>query len=390
MRLLERMTAALPALLEDVERLVTCESPSSDHDAVAASADVVAALGAARLGVEPERIVRDGCTHLRWRLGDGPRKVLLLGHHDTVWPAGTLTTHPFAVSGGVLRGPGCFDMKAGLVMAFHAAAALTDVDGVTILVTGDEELGSPTSRELIETEARGCVAAFVLEAAADGGALKLARKGVSLYEVIAHGSAAHAGLEPHKGVNSTVELAHQVHAVVSLADPARGTTVTPTLLKAGTTTNTVPATGSFAVDVRAADADEQSRVDTAMRALRPMLPGARLTVAGGPNRPPLEADASAALFVRAQELARSHRLPVPTGVAVGGASDGNFTAGIGVATLDGLGAAGGGAHADDEHVLIDELPPRTALLAALVADLLAGEAPSAPTTDTAASGAARP
>ncbi|HVV22241.1 MAG TPA: M20/M25/M40 family metallo-hydrolase [Pseudonocardiaceae bacterium] len=357
-------------LVRDIETLVTCESPSADLAAVAASADVVARLGAQRLGVPAERIVLDGRTHLRWRLGSGPRRVLVLCHHDTVWPLGTLATHPFTVTDGVLRGPGCFDMKAGLVMALHAVATLADADGVTVLVTGDEELGSPTSRGLIETEAAGCAAALVLEAAA-GRALKTERKGVSLYEVTAHGRAAHAGLEPEKGVNATIELAHQVQAVAALADPALGTTVTPTRLQSGTTSNTVPAAGGFAVDVRASNRAEQDRVDAAMHALQPVLPDAKLTVTGGPNRPPLEAASSASLFARAGELAAALGLPPLRGAAVGGASDGNFTAGVGVPTLDGLGASGGGAHADDEHVLVDELPGRTALVAALLADLLA-------------------
>jgi glutamate carboxypeptidase len=390
MSLLARMTDALPQILEDIETLVTCESPSSDLAAVSASADVVAGIGAARLGVEPTFVVQDGCTHLRWRLGTGPRTVLVLCHHDTVWPKGTLNTHPFSIADGVLRGPGCFDMKTGVVMAFHALAALPDVDGVTVLVTGDEEIGSPTSRELIETEARGCVAALVLEAAADGGALKTARKGVSLYNVAARGRAAHAGLEPHKGVNAAVELAHQVPAVAALADPGRGTTVTPTVFSAGTTTNTVPAAGSFAVDVRIATTAEQDRIEAAIHALTPVLPGAELTISGGPNRPPLEPAASAELFARALRLARANGLPDPTSASVGGASDGNFTAGVGVATLDGLGASGGGPHADDEHVLVDELPARTALVAALVADLLSDERLSAPTNEATTSGAARP
>jgi glutamate carboxypeptidase len=364
-------TSDLAQLVDEIGTLVTCESPSSDLAAVAASADVVARLGAAHLGVEPDRVVLGGRTHLRWRLGGGPRRVLVLGHHDTVWPLGSLATHPFAVTDGVLRGPGCFDMKAGLVMAFHAVATLPDADGITVLVTGDEEIGSPTSRELIEAEAGGCAAVLVLEASAEHGALKTQRKGVSLYEVTAHGRAAHAGLEPEKGVNATIELAHQVRAVAELGDPALGTTVTPTLSRSGTTTNTVPATGGFAVDVRATTRAEQDRVEAAMRALRPVLPGATLTVTGGPNRPPLEASASAALFARARDLASSLGLPATRGVAVGGGSDGNFTAGIGVPTLDGLGASGGGAHADDEHVLVDELPGRTALVAALLGDLLA-------------------
>jgi glutamate carboxypeptidase len=368
--LVAAMTARLPRMLDDIEELVRCESPSSVLDAVAASADVVAQAGLRLLGVAPERVVLGRRAHLRWRLGGGPPKVLLLAHHDTVWPLGTLADHPFSVRDGVLRGPGCFDMKAGIVLALHAAAQLADASGVTLLITGDEELGSPTSRELIESEADGCRAALVLEASADGGALKTQRKGVSMYRVRAVGRAAHAGLEPERGVNATIELAHQALAVHDLADADRGTTVTPTLLSAGQTTNTVPAAGEFAVDVRMWDEEEQSRIDAAMRTLRPVMPGAEVLVTGGPNRPPLAASASAGLFARASDVAAGLGLPPLTRAAVGGASDGNFTAGMGTPTLDGLGAVGGGAHAPGEHVFIDALPGRAALLSALIDDLL--------------------
>ena len=384
-----------PRFLADLRELVECESPSSDLAAVARSADVVARVGAAHLGAPPERIVLDGRTHLRWRLGGGPGRVLLLGHHDTVWPLGTLATHPFSVEDGVVRGPGCFDMLTGLVMAFHALASLkgaSDLDGVTVLVTGDEELGSPSSRGLIEDEARRVSAALVLEASADGGALKTERKGVSLYDVRLVGRAAHAGLEPERGVNATLELAHQALAVAALADPALGTTVTPTAARAGTTTNTVPAEGSFAVDVRVRTVAEQDRVDAAIRSLAPVRPGAEVVVSGGPNRPPLEESASAALFARARVLAAGLGLPDLTEAGVGGASDGNFTAGVGTPTLDGLGAVGGGAHAAHEHVLLDAVPGRTALLARLVTDLLddASDEQSAATNDLEPTGAARP
>ncbi|MEV4639750.1 M20 family metallopeptidase [Actinoplanes sp. NPDC049548] len=360
----------LTALLGDIEALVSCESPSSDPAALARSTEVVAALGERRLGAAPERVAVDGRIHLRWRFGNGPRRVLVLGHHDTVWPLGSLAAHPYGISDGVLRGPGCVDMKAGLVLAMHAIAGLPDRSGVTLLITCDEELGSPTSRELVESEAAGCAAALVLEAAATGGALKTQRKGVSRYRVRVHGRAAHAGLEPERGVNATVELAHQVLAIAALADPARGTTVTPTLLTAGASENTVPAAGEVAVDVRVGDAAEQQRVDTAMHALRPVLPDATLEILGGPNRPPMEASASTSLFARAVEVARDLGLPEPAAASVGGGSDGNFTAGIGTPTLDGLGAVGGGAHADDEHVLVAGLLPRAALVAGLITDRL--------------------
>jgi glutamate carboxypeptidase len=368
------MAARLPRMLADIEELVRCESPSADLAAVAASADAVARVGTGLLGPAPERIVIDGRAHLRWRLGspsraEGLPRVLVLAHHDTVWPIGSLATHPFSVQGGVLRGPGCFDMKSGLVLALHAAAELRP-SGVTVLVTGDEEVGSPTSRELIEAEAAGCRAALVLEASADGGAVKTARKGTSMYRVRALGRAAHAGLEPERGVNATVELASQVLAVAAIADAGRGTTVTPTVLAAGRTLNTVPDDGAFQVDVRVWDDAEQARVDAAMRALAPVTPGARLEVSGGPNRPALPSSSSAALFGRARALAAGLGLPPLEQAAVGGASDGNFTAGVGTPTLDGLGAVGGGAHADHEHVLVAQLPGRAALLAALINDLL--------------------
>ncbi|WP_426519225.1 M20/M25/M40 family metallo-hydrolase [Diaminobutyricibacter sp. McL0618] len=369
MSLVHTDVAAPAVIVDHIRRLVECESPSADAAAVARSAEQVAALGAELLGVEPERLVVDGTTHLRWRFG-GATRVLLLTHHDTVWPIGSLATHPFAVRDGVLTGPGSFDMKVGLVMALHAVAALPDRDGVTILVTGDEEVGSPTSRALIESEAAGALAVFVTEASGDGGALKIERKGTSIYEVRVTGRAAHAGLEPEKGVNATLELAHQALAVAALADAVLGTTVTPTVIGAGTTTNTVPASGSFVVDVRVCTIAEQDRVDAAMRGLTAVLPGAVLSVEGGPNRPPLESASSSALFDRAQSIASRLGLEPLVGIAVGGASDGNFTAGLGIQTLDGLGAVGGGAHADDEHVVIDAIAPRTALLGALIFELL--------------------
>src|SRR5262245_20884618 len=373
-------------MVADIGALVRAESPTADIAAVDRCGGLVAGLGQRHLGVAPERIVVDGRTHLRWRLGDGPNRVLLLGHHDTVWPLGSLAEHPFGIVDGVMRGPGCFDMKAGLVLAIHAVSSLPPGTAVTILSTADEEIGSPSSRALIEAEAAECVAALVLEASADGGALKLERKGVSLYRVRATGRAAHAGLEPERGVNATIELAHQVLAVAGFGDAERGTTVTPTFLVSGTTSNTVPAGGEFTVDVRARDVSEQHRVDALMWGLRPRLADSELEVLGGPNRPPLAASASADLFRLAGAVAEALGQPPLTGVAVGGGSDGNFTAGVGTPTLDGLGAVGGGAHADDEHVLVAELPGRVALIAALVERLA-----SVPATKTSApSGTDRP
>ncbi|WP_030775540.1 M20 family metallopeptidase [Streptomyces sp. NRRL S-920] len=361
-------------MLADLEELVVCESFSSDLAAVARSADVVAAQGARHLGVPPERIVVDGVTHLRWTFGT-PR-VLLLGHHDTVWPMGSLATHPWSVTDGIARGPGVFDMKAGLVQMFHALASLPSLEGICVLVTGDEEVGSDTSRALIEESARQCAATFVLEASADGGALKTARKGTSAYELVVHGKAAHSGLEPEKGINAAIAAAELILALDSLARRANAevrdkwhTTVVPTVVKAGSATNTVPAEATVHVDVRVPSLKAQEWVDSAIRAMESTVPGARLEVRGGPNRPPLEEASSTDLFTRAGLLAQREGLAPLSSAAVGGASDGNFTAGLGCPTLDGLGAVGGGAHADDEHVVVAELVPRARLLAALVQEV---------------------
>lgn len=369
MDLLKHFTDNIGDLLTTAERLIVQESPSEDPAAVSRSAANLAEEGTRVLGVEPELLVIGGFSHLRWRLGGGARKMLLLGHHDTVWPIGTLERIPFRVDSGVMRGPGCFDMKIGVAMMLHAAAALPDCDGITILVTGDEETGSATSRALIEEEASAHNAVLVFEAAADGGAIKTARKGVSQYYVTVKGRASHAGLDPEAGINATLELAHQVIRISEMGDAAAGTTVTPTVARAGSTGNTVPAEGLFEVDARAWTADEQFRVDAAMRALEAVLPGAELVIDGEVNRLPMEATVSEDLFATAKAAAGRLGLPAPAGVAVGGASDGNFTAALGVPTLDGLGATGGGAHADSEHVIVGDLPARTALAAEIIRSL---------------------
>lgn len=372
--LLTAARARLDAVLADAIALIEVESPSTDLDAVARSADAVAALLRERLDVEAERIVIDGRSHLRVRWGSGPTRVMLLAHHDTVWPVGTLERIPAGVDDGMLRGPGCVDMKAGLVAGIHALAILDEqglsLDGVALLVTGDEELGSPSSRALIEETACGASAVLVLEAGGDAGELKTERKGVSVYDVEAIGRAAHAGLEPERGVNAAVAVAHAIIDLAALNGSAPGLTVVPTLTSAGTSRNTVPAGGRIAVDVRAATAADQTRLDAAIRGLRPAVEGAELTVSGGVNRAPLDAASSAGLLALAGELAARHGLPAPVGIAVGGASDGNYTAGIGIDTLDGLGVWGGGAHAEHERVVVDGIPARVALLAALVGEFV--------------------
>jgi glutamate carboxypeptidase len=258
-------------------------------------------------------------------------------------------------------------MKAGVVQALHALATLDDLDGIEVLLTTDEEVGSQTSRALVEEGARRARAALVCEPAADGGALKVGRKGTGMYTFVVTGRSAHAGLEPEKGANALVEAAHLVLAVGPLGRPEVGTTVTPTVAAAGTATNVVPAEARLEVDVRVAEPGEAERVDDALRALTATVPGCRLEVRGGPNRPPMPATSGAGLWGRARAIAAALGLPALTGVSVGGGSDGNFTAAAGCPTLDGLGPVGGGAHAASEHVVVAAMPQRAALLAELVA-----------------------
>lgn len=368
--LLRRLHALRGRMVDDAGTLVSCESASEDIAATQACAELVGEWGAGLIGLRPEAVEVQGRRHLVWRCG-GPTRVLLVGHCDTVWPMGTLSRWPFTVTGDRATGPGVFDMKAGLVQMFHALSVLDDLTGVTVLVTSDEELGSPTSRRLIEDQARGALAAFVLEASSRG-ALKTVRKGNSIYRIRLHGKASHAGLEPGAGINTTVEAAHQVLAIIAMGSPEVGTTVTPTVLHSGRTVNTVPDAAEISVDVRAASEVEQHRVDAAIRSLSTVLEGSRLAVEGGVNRPPLQASASAELFGLAVGLAAQIGLPSLESAAVGGASDGNFTAGVGTPTLDGLGAVGDHAHAEGEWASVSAMPDRAALLAALIDAVRAG------------------
>lgn len=368
--LLPAAEARLPQMVDDIQRLVEVETPSEDQAAVAAGAAETAALVAERLGATPETILVDGATHLRLRFGAEDPRVVLVNHQDTVWPLGTLERKPFSNDGRVLRGPGVFDMLTGVVMSLHAAAILQqqgyDLTGLSILITGDEELGSRSSRQLLLDETAAARAAFVMEGALDTS-LKIARKGTSMYTVAAHGRAAHAGLEPEKGINAGIALGLLLPAIEALGDPELGTTVTPTVLAGGTTDNTVPAYARVEVDGRARTAAELERVDREIRTLTSSVEDARIEVTGGINRPPMERSAADELFHEAQRLAAQLGIGEITGAEVGGASDGNFIAAAGVPTLDGMGATGGGAHAEHEHALVEHIAPRTALLAALIA-----------------------
>jgi glutamate carboxypeptidase len=356
--------ASIDLLLSDLRRLVEVESPSLDVAALTASAEALAALIEERTGRAATLVAGPAGPHVHWA-GGGDPKVLILGHHDTVFPLGTLARRPFAVADGTATGPGVFDMKGGIVQAIHAVASLDDASGVEMLFTADEEVGSDTSRALLEERAVACGNVLVLEPSADGGKVKTGRKGTGTFELVIAGRAAHAGLEPEKGVNALVEAAHQVLAIAALGDAAVGTTVTPTVAHVGTADNVVPAEARVRVDVRVTSADEKQRVESAMRSLAAVLPGATLAVSGEIGRPPMPESASATLYPLAEEV-----LPGIGGIAVGGGSDGNFTAALGVPTLDGLGAVGGGAHADHEHVLVDTMPGRVELVAGILQRLL--------------------
>jgi glutamate carboxypeptidase len=360
----------LNEMLADLELLVTTESPSHDVAALTTSAAVLAGLIERRLGTPPVLVDGPAGPHVHWRGGDSTR-VLIIGHHDTVFPLGALAARPFAIADGKVTGPGVFDMKAGIVQAVHAVGSLADASGIEILITSDEEVGSATSRALIEERALVCGTVLVFEPSADGGAVKIARKGVGTFEVIVHGKASHAGLEPEKGVNSLVAAAELITTIATFGDPARGTTVTPTMAASGTAENVVPARTRVVVDVRVVEPAEKTRIEALMAGLHTTVAGATIEVLGGVNRPPMHESASAGLFPVAQRAAEMAGLPPLVGVAVGGGSDGNLTAAIGVPTLDGLGAVGGGAHADHEHVWVDTMVDRARLTAALLTQLLA-------------------
>jgi glutamate carboxypeptidase len=300
----------------------------------------------------------------------------VLGHYDTVWPRGSIERLPARVdSAGTVTGPGCFDMKGGLVQLYYALAELRGLGRrprrqVRVLFNCDEEVRSRTSRGLIQELAAGAAVAYVLESPLPGGGLKTARKGAAIYRLEIEGRAAHAGIEPEKGASAVVELAHQIHALHALTDRARGTTVNVGVVAGGTRPNVVAARAHAEIDVRTTTMAEADRVDRAIKGLRPVVPGTRLTPLADLSRPPMEAtEAGRRLFERARGIARGMDIPELAGGATGGASDANLVAAAGVPTLDGLGPEGGGAHADDEHVLTESMPRRAALIAGLLAEV---------------------
>jgi len=358
-------------ILETTEALVSIESPTTDKAAV----DRCGAELASRLesiGGRVSRLPRtDRGDHLLAEFGCGTSQILLLGHFDTVWPVGQLDRMPLARSGGRLHGPGVFDMKAGIAIAMLATRALLETGAainhrIVMLWTTDEEIGSASSRAAIEDEARRSRAVLVLEPSLPGGAVKTSRKGCGSYQVTVRGVAAHAGIEPQKGASAVQELAQQILRINALQDLARGVSVNVVQVSGGLRSNVIPDEARAVVDVRVPTAAAASEIDAAFRGLRPVDARTTVEADGGVDRPPLErTDLVERLYKQAREVARELGHDLAEG-GTGGGSDGNFTAALGVPTLDGLGAIGDGAHALHEHIDIDTLPDRAALVAGLL------------------------
>jgi glutamate carboxypeptidase len=371
-QLLSYLQQELPGGLQLLEQLVNMESPSTDKVLVDRFARFVGsqfdAIGGAVDFIPVERFG----DHLRVNFpGKTSEKILLLGHTDTVFPVGEVAKRPFHITNGTATGPGVFDMKAGILIMWSALRALRNTGNplehaITVLLTSDEEVGSATSRTLLESEGRSARAVFVLEPSLPGGILKTSRKGVGRFTIKAIGRAAHAGVDPAKGINAIEEIARQVLLLQAMSNEELGTSVTVGVVQGGTRSNVVPAEAAIEVDVRVATNGEASRMTTAIHALQPQLPGARLEIRGAINRPPMERTTDT---VRLFELARSIGTEVGIDInegSTGGASDGNFTSALGIPTLDGLGAVGDGAHAIHEYVDIASLPYRAALIAGLI------------------------
>jgi glutamate carboxypeptidase len=366
-------------MVELLGRFVNCESPSYDKAAVDAFGRIVGEEWNQR-GAKVQILrqpKRGNQIRAEISLGEGkPRgQIMILGHLDTVYPAGTLAKMPFRVAGGRAYGPGTFDMKAGLVLALFAVDSLRAAGHhpqkrLVFYWNSDEEIGSLTSRAAIEREARRSDAVLVLEPSLGSqGRLKTARKGVGAAEIIVTGRAAHAGINPEQGVNAVHEMALQIARLMKMNDPRRGITVQTTVIAGGTVSNVVPAQARAEVDIRYTRVSDAPRLDRALQGLRPILKGAQIEVRGGINRPPLERTAAVGtLFEKAQSLMREIGVNLRE-ASTGGGSDGNFTAALGIPTLDGLGAVGDGAHSPGEHVVIRSLPERAALLAGLLTTL---------------------
>jgi len=354
----------LEPMLAALEALVRCESPSDDLAACRSVVSLASDIATRVLGV-PAQIKEIEGRPVFWWGAESP-DVVILAHLDTVWPKGSYQPL-WEVNGDVLRGPGTFDMKAGFIQALYA---LKGIEGsVALIATTDEETGSHSSRALIKEVSSKAKAVLVLEASLNGK-VKTGRKGTAMYQIAVHGLASHAGLEPEKGINATTEIAHIILKLSALENSEHGTTVVPTLLSSGNTTNTVPDLATLDIDARSFSQSELERVDREIRTIVAVNPQARIEVTGGLNRPPLQPEATAALYERAEKVAAAIGMPPLGSAEVGGASDGNFAAAAGAQVLDGLGAVGGGAHAPNEWVSISSMQPRSDFLHAFIKDLL--------------------
>jgi len=366
------VSTSQPLLLRRLRQLVEVESPSHNKAAVDQAGTLVTEW-AQSMGATLKR-------HKQKAFGDvlelrfGPARsrrdrVLLLGHLDTVWPLGTLAAMPWREADGKIYGPGVLDMKVGVVMALQAIATLLELNAdrpVTLLLNSEEEVGSPISRPITERVALGCSAVFVLEPA-QGLAYKTARKGVGQYDLRVQGIASHAGVDFQTGHSAVLEMARLVQTVAGFTDLSKGLTVNPGVIRGGTQSNVVAAECTASIDVRIAKASDAARVERMFRKLKVTDKACTLTVTGGINRPPMERSAGTVrLFKQARKLAAEMGLALEE-ASTGGGSDGNFTAALGVPTLDGMGAVGAGAHAAHEHIVAAHIVERTALLAAMIA-----------------------
>jgi glutamate carboxypeptidase len=360
-------------LRADVERLVRLESPSTDKAAVDRCGAAVAQMLREAGGTVSSLPQTERGDHVRAEFPGGPARVLVLGHFDTVWEVGRIRSMPLREEDGRLYGPGVYDMKASIAVAAHAMRTLRErsasVPRVVMLFTTDEEIGSGTSRVAIEDAARDSDAVLVLEPSLPGGAAKTQRKGCGEFTITARGVSAHAGIDPRKGASAIHELAHQIRSLEALQDLERGISVNVGVIRGGTRGNVIAEQATAVVDVRVPTMSDAARVETAIRALAPINPAVTIEVHGGVERPPLERTAGVArLYEQARQVAGSLGHDLEEG-GTGGGSDGNFTAALGVPTLDGLGPRGDGAHALHEHVVLADLAWRAAFLAALLCRL---------------------
>lgn len=375
-KILEFLKENLPNMVNDLKNLVELESPSTDKQLLDRTLEHIESYMRENLNGRIEIIKNtEAGNHLIAKFGpddDETKPILILSHYDTVWPEGTLQEMPFKKEDGIIKGPGVFDMKGGLIQALWALRAIEKHVGikrqVVLLCTSDEELGSQSSQKLLEDYAKKSECVLVPEAS-EKGALKTARKGVGDINISVTGKAAHSGLNPEDGISAIEELSRIVLELHGMSDPAGGTTVNIGTISGGTRRNVVAAHAEAVVDLRVSNQEAAKNVLERIHAIKPHNKGAEIRITGGLNRPPMErTEATAKLFYKAKRIGEKIGLDLDE-CSVGGASDGNFCAALGVPVLDGLGTVGGGAHAPGEHLIEETMPQRAALLALLIMEL---------------------